>query len=124
MIERKEELAFLMSLEMGKSLTDARGEVVYAAEFFRWFSEEAVRIGGELRTAPSGANRILTFRKPVGVVAAADAVELPGGDGDPQDRPGAGGRLHGRAQAGRGHPADRAAARVSCSPRPARRRAS
>ncbi len=67
MIERKEELAFLMSLEMGKSLTDARGEVVYAAEFFRWFSEQAVRIGGELRTAPSGANRILTFRKPVGV---------------------------------------------------------
>ena len=67
MIERKEELAYLMSLEMGKSLTDARGEVVYAAEFFRWYSEEAVRIGGELRMAPSGANRILTFRKPVGV---------------------------------------------------------
>jgi succinate-semialdehyde dehydrogenase/glutarate-semialdehyde dehydrogenase len=67
MIERKEDIAYLMSLEMGKSLTDARGEVVYAAEFFRWFSEEAVRVGGELRTAPSGANRILTFRKPVGV---------------------------------------------------------
>jgi succinate-semialdehyde dehydrogenase/glutarate-semialdehyde dehydrogenase len=67
MIERTEELAYLMSLEMGKSLTDARGEVVYAAEFFRWYSEEAVRIGGELRMAPSGANRILTFRKPVGV---------------------------------------------------------
>src|ERR1700710_1211364 len=67
MIERKEDIAYLMSLEMGKSLTDARGEVVYAAEFFRWFSEEAVRIGGELRTAPSGANRILTFRRPVGV---------------------------------------------------------
>ena len=63
MIERKEELAFLMSLEMGKSLTDARGEVVYAAEFFRWFAEEAVRVGGELRTAPSGANRILTFKQ-------------------------------------------------------------
>jgi succinate-semialdehyde dehydrogenase / glutarate-semialdehyde dehydrogenase len=67
MIERKEDLATLMSLEMGKSLTDARGEAVYAAEFFRWFSEESVRIGGELRTAPSGANRILTFRRPVGV---------------------------------------------------------
>ena len=39
----------------------------YAAEFFRWFAEEAVRVGGELRMAPSGANRILTFRKPVGV---------------------------------------------------------
>jgi succinate-semialdehyde dehydrogenase/glutarate-semialdehyde dehydrogenase len=67
MTERKEDLAFLMSLEMGKSLTDSRGEATYAAEFFRWFAEEAVRIGGELRTAPSGANRILTFRKPVGV---------------------------------------------------------
>ena len=68
MIAGKEEIAYLMSLEMGKSLTDARGEVVYAAEFFRWFSEEAVRIDGALRTAPSGANRILTFRRPVGVV--------------------------------------------------------
>ena len=67
MIERKEDIAYLMSLEMGKSLTDARGEVTYAAEFFRWYSEEAVRVGGELRMAPSGANRILTFRKPVGV---------------------------------------------------------
>src|SRR5579859_5266669 len=65
MIARREDIAFLMSLEMGKSLTDARGEVAYAAEFFRWFAEEAVRVGGELRTAPSGANRILTFRRPV-----------------------------------------------------------
>ena len=66
-----------MSLEMGKSLTDARGEVVYAAEFFRWFSEEAVRIGGELRTAPSGANRILTFRKPVGVALLLTPWNFP-----------------------------------------------
>jgi succinate-semialdehyde dehydrogenase/glutarate-semialdehyde dehydrogenase len=67
MIERKEDIARLMSLEMGKSLLDSRGEVAYAAEFFRWFSEQGVRVGGELRMAPSGANRILTFRKPVGV---------------------------------------------------------
>ena len=67
MIERSDELAFLMSLEMGKSLTDAKGEVTYAAEFFRWYSEEAVRVGGELRMSPSGANRILTFKKPFGV---------------------------------------------------------
>ncbi len=67
MHERADDLAYLMSLEMGKSLTDARGEVTYAAEFFRWYAEEAVRIGGEVRMAPSGANRILTFRKPVGV---------------------------------------------------------
>ena len=77
MIERKEELAFLMALEMGKSLTDARGEVTYAAEFFRWFSEEAVRVGGELRMAPSGANRILTFRKPVGVALLLTPWNFP-----------------------------------------------
>ncbi len=77
MIERREELAFLMSLEMGKSLTDARGEVTYAAEFFRWFAEEAVRIGGELRTAPSGANRILTFRRPVGVALLLTPWNFP-----------------------------------------------
>ena len=54
MIERSDELAFLMALEMGKSLTDAKGEVTYAAEFFRWYSEEAVRVGGELRMSPVG----------------------------------------------------------------------
>jgi succinate-semialdehyde dehydrogenase/glutarate-semialdehyde dehydrogenase len=77
MLERREELAYLMSLEMGKSLTDARGEVTYAAEFFRWFAEEAVRIDGALRTAPSGANRILTFRKPVGVALLLTPWNFP-----------------------------------------------
>ena len=67
MVEHAGDLARLMSLEMGKSLTDAKGEVTYAAEFFRWYSEEAVRIGGEVRMAPSGANRIVTFKKPIGV---------------------------------------------------------
>ncbi len=76
-IARREEFAFLISLEMGKSLADARGEVAYAAEFFRWFSEEAVRIGGELRTAPSGVNRILTFRKPVGVALLLTPWNFP-----------------------------------------------
>ncbi len=77
MIERREDLAYLMSLEMGKSLTDARAEVSYAADFFRWFSEEAVRVGGELRRAPSGANRILTFRKPVGVALLLTPWNFP-----------------------------------------------
>jgi succinate-semialdehyde dehydrogenase / glutarate-semialdehyde dehydrogenase len=77
MTERSEDLAYLMSLEMGKSLTDARGEATYAAEFFRWFSEEAVRIDGALRTAPSGANRILTFRKPVGVALLITPWNFP-----------------------------------------------
>ncbi len=77
MIDRREEIAYLMSLEMGKSLSDARAEVSYAAEFFRWFAEEAVRIDGQLRTAPSGANRILTFRKPVGVALLLTPWNFP-----------------------------------------------
>jgi succinate-semialdehyde dehydrogenase/glutarate-semialdehyde dehydrogenase len=67
MVDRHEDLAQVISLEMGKALSDSRSEVTYAAEFFRWFAEEAVRIDGSLRTSPSGANRILTFAKPVGV---------------------------------------------------------
>ena len=77
MISRREELASLMSQEMGKTRADARAEVTYAAEFFRWFGEEAVRIDGALRTAPSGANRILTFRKPVGVALLLTPWNFP-----------------------------------------------
>jgi len=67
MIAKSDALARLMVLENGKALPDARGEVTYAAEFFRWYSEEAVRVGGSVLTAPSGANRILVTRQPVGV---------------------------------------------------------
>jgi succinate-semialdehyde dehydrogenase/glutarate-semialdehyde dehydrogenase len=67
MVSHSEDIATLMSLEMGKALPDSRSEATYAAEFFRWYSEEAVRIGGELRTAPAGTNKILTIKRPVGV---------------------------------------------------------
>src|SRR5664279_5474512 len=63
---RAEEFALLMTLEMGKPLAEARGEVTYGAEFFRWFSEEAVRISGRWSTAPNGATRLLTMKCPVG----------------------------------------------------------
>jgi succinate-semialdehyde dehydrogenase/glutarate-semialdehyde dehydrogenase len=63
---RAEEFALLMTLEMGKPLAEARGEVTYGAEFFRWFSEEAVRISGRWSTAPNGATRLLTMKQPVG----------------------------------------------------------
>lgn len=63
---RADDFALLMTLEMGKSLAEARGEVNYGAEFLRWFSEEAVRIGGRYATAPDGAGRILVLKKPVG----------------------------------------------------------
>jgi succinate-semialdehyde dehydrogenase/glutarate-semialdehyde dehydrogenase len=67
MSERTEQFARLMSAENGKSLRDARGEAAYAAEFFRWYAEEAVRIEGTVMRAPSGANRIVTVRQPIGV---------------------------------------------------------
>lgn len=77
MIERREELATLITLENGKSLTDARAEVTYAAEFFRWYSEEAVRIQGTLETAPSGTNRILVTHQPVGVALLITPWNFP-----------------------------------------------
>jgi len=64
--DRAEEFALLMTLEMGKPLEEARAEVAYGAEFFRWFSEEAVRISGRWSTAPNGATRLLTMKQPVG----------------------------------------------------------
>jgi succinate-semialdehyde dehydrogenase / glutarate-semialdehyde dehydrogenase len=67
MTERSESLARLMVLENGKALPDARGEVTYAAEFFRWYSEEAVRNLGSLSVSPAGANRIMVQHQPVGV---------------------------------------------------------
>jgi succinate-semialdehyde dehydrogenase/glutarate-semialdehyde dehydrogenase len=67
MIERSEMLATLISMENGKALRDARGEVAYAAEFFRWNAEEAVRITGEFGVAPSGTNRIIVDYQPIGV---------------------------------------------------------
>ena len=66
LLERKENLALLMTLEMGKPLAEARGEIAYAAEFFRWFSEEAVRIEGGFAVAPNGQGRLLVMRVPVG----------------------------------------------------------
>ena len=63
---RTDDLALLMTLEMGKPLDHSRAEVAYAAEFFRWFSEEAVRIRGDFLMAPDGNGRILTMRQPVG----------------------------------------------------------
>ncbi|GAA3625375.1 NAD-dependent succinate-semialdehyde dehydrogenase [Lentzea roselyniae] len=65
-VSRTDELALLMTTEMGKPLAEARGEVAYAAEFFRWFSEEAVRIEGGFGTLPDGRNRMLLMRRPVG----------------------------------------------------------
>ena len=60
-------LAFLISLEMGKGLADSKSEVLYAAEFYRWYSEEAARVLGESTMAPAGTNRILVEYQPIGI---------------------------------------------------------
>jgi succinate-semialdehyde dehydrogenase / glutarate-semialdehyde dehydrogenase len=65
-VARSDELALLMTLEMGKSVAESRAEIAYAAEFFRWFSEEAVRIHGRYMVNTTGKGRILTMRQPVG----------------------------------------------------------
>jgi succinate-semialdehyde dehydrogenase/glutarate-semialdehyde dehydrogenase len=67
MVAEADQLAKIVSMENGKVLSDAKGEILYAAEFFRWFSEEAVRISGDFRTAPSGDKRILVTHQPIGV---------------------------------------------------------
>jgi succinate-semialdehyde dehydrogenase / glutarate-semialdehyde dehydrogenase len=77
MTERSEELAELISLENGKALQDARGEVAYAAEFFRWNAEEAVRIKGDFAMAPSGTNRIIVDYQPIGICVLVTPWNFP-----------------------------------------------
>ncbi|MFK4448563.1 succinate-semialdehyde dehydrogenase/glutarate-semialdehyde dehydrogenase [Caballeronia udeis] len=69
--------AELISLENGKALSDARGEAAYAAEFFRWYAEEAVRIVGDVALAPSGANRMLVQYQPVGISVLVTPWNFP-----------------------------------------------
>jgi len=77
MTDHAEDLARLISLENGKALPDARGEVAYAAEFFRWYAEEAVRIPGEFRHAPSGAHHILVDHDPIGIAVLITPWNFP-----------------------------------------------
>jgi succinate-semialdehyde dehydrogenase/glutarate-semialdehyde dehydrogenase len=65
-VARSDELALLMTLEMGKPLAESRAEISYGAEFLRWFSEQAVRIDGRYAVAPNGQSRLLTMKQPVG----------------------------------------------------------
>ncbi|MEU2252756.1 NAD-dependent succinate-semialdehyde dehydrogenase [Nocardia xishanensis] len=74
---RAEEFALLMTLEMGKALPESRNEVRYGAEFFRWFSEEAVRVHGRYLHAPSGTGRIMVHKQPVGPCLAITPWNFP-----------------------------------------------
>ncbi len=76
-IERTDELAALMTLEMGKVFAESQGEVKYGAEFFRWFAEEAVRIGGRYTQAPAGTGRIVVTKQAVGPCYAITPWNFP-----------------------------------------------
>jgi succinate-semialdehyde dehydrogenase/glutarate-semialdehyde dehydrogenase len=75
--ERADDLALVMTLEMGKPLAESKAEIAYASEFFRWFAEEAVRIEGRFATAPNGAGRLITMRQPVGPCYAITPWNFP-----------------------------------------------
>jgi succinate-semialdehyde dehydrogenase / glutarate-semialdehyde dehydrogenase len=75
--ERADELALVMTLEMGKPIAESKAEIAYAAEFFRWFAEEAVRIDGRFATAPNGQGRLITMRQPVGPCYAITPWNFP-----------------------------------------------
>jgi succinate-semialdehyde dehydrogenase/glutarate-semialdehyde dehydrogenase len=77
MTARADELALLMTLEMGKPVAESKAEVAYAAEFLRWFSEEAVRIEGRFATAPNGVGRLITMKQPVGPCYAITPWNFP-----------------------------------------------
>ncbi|MDV7087873.1 NAD-dependent succinate-semialdehyde dehydrogenase [Rhodococcus sp. IEGM 248] len=76
-IQRRDDFALLMTLEMGKPLTESYGEVTYGGEFLRWFSEEAVRINGRYTQSPSGNGRILVTKEPVGPTLAITPWNFP-----------------------------------------------
>jgi len=77
LLAREEELARLVVRENGKPLAEARGEIQYGAEFFRWFAEEAVRVRGSFGVAPGGANRMLVLHQPVGVALLVTPWNFP-----------------------------------------------
>jgi succinate-semialdehyde dehydrogenase/glutarate-semialdehyde dehydrogenase len=79
MTAESDQIATLISRENGKVFADAKGEVAYAAEFFRWFAEEAVRTPGDFRKSPSGDKRILVTHQPIGVSLLITPWNFPAG---------------------------------------------
>jgi succinate-semialdehyde dehydrogenase / glutarate-semialdehyde dehydrogenase len=75
--ERIDDLAVLMTLEMGKPVAESKAEITYASEFFRWFAEEAVRIEGRFASAPNGKGRLITMKQPVGPCYAITPWNFP-----------------------------------------------
>ena len=99
--ERKEEFALLMTIEMGKPLAEARGEVAYGGEFLRWFSEETARIQGRYGANPEGTGRMIVSQHPVGPCFLITPWNFPLAMATRKIAPGARRRLHRRHQARR-----------------------
>ncbi|WP_078315146.1 NAD-dependent succinate-semialdehyde dehydrogenase [Mycobacterium sp. D16Q16] len=76
-MERRDDFALAMTLEMGKPLAESQGEVAYGGEFLRWFSEEAVRINGRYTSSPTGTGRILVTKQPIGPALAITPWNFP-----------------------------------------------
>jgi len=76
-VERTEDIALLMTLEMGKSVAESKAELTYGSEFLRWFAEEAVRINGRYTPSPGGTGRILVTKQPVGPCLAITPWNFP-----------------------------------------------
>lgn len=76
-MERRDDFALAMTLEMGKPLAESQGEVAYGGEFLRWFSEEAVRINGRYTSSPTGTGRILVAKQPIGPALAITPWNFP-----------------------------------------------
>ena len=107
-----------MTLEMGKALAESKAEITYAAEFFRWFSEESVRIAGRWSVAPNGATRLLTMKQPVGPCLFITPWNFPMAMGTRKIGPGGRRRLHHGGQARVADPAVDVGAGRDPAPRP------
>ena len=116
--QRKDDLALLMTLEMGKPLAESKAEVAYGAEFLRWFAEEAVRIVGRYGTNPEGTGRMIVSQHPVGPCYLITPWNFPLAMATRKIAPGTGRRLHRGDQAGRADAADHACSSPGCWPRP------
>jgi hypothetical protein len=103
MVENADDLGRIMTLEQGKPLPEARGEVLYGASFVEWFAEEAKRAYGDVIPSFTPNKRLLVLRQPVGVAAAITPWNFPQRHDHPQGRARARRRLYFRGETGRGH---------------------
>ncbi len=99
MMEHQDDLARLMTLEQGKPLAEAKGEISYAASFIEWFAEEGKRIYGDTIPGHQADKRLIVIKQPIGVTAAITPWNFPAAMITRKSRSGAGGRLHHGAEA-------------------------